>query len=145
MLTRWNDFERSLAVLDEFRRRMDTLFTDYDRGALSTGRTLWPKVNMYDADAKVVLEAEVPGVSKDDIDITVSQDVLAISVKRTAEVPESYSVHRRERGAIQFARSFTLPDKVDPEKVGAELKHGVLTITLEKAPEAQPKKITLKA
>lgn len=145
MLTRWNDFERNLAMLDEFRRRMDTLFGDFERGGLTTGSAAWPRVNMYDADSKVVLEAEVPGVSKDDIDIAVTQDVLAISGKRTAEVPEGYSVHRRERGAVQFARSFTLRDKVNPEKVGAELKDGVLTITLEKAPEAQPKKIALKA
>ncbi len=145
MLTRWNDFERSLAMLDEFKRRMDTMFTDYDRGTLPTGRSTWPRVNMYDADSKIVLEAEVPGVSKEDIDITVTQDVLAISGKRGVDVPEGYSVHRRERGAVQFARSFTLRDRVDPEQVGAELVDGVLTITLEKAPEAQPRKIALKA
>ncbi len=145
MLTRWNDFDRSLAMLDEFRRRMDTLFHDYDRGTFATGRTTWPRVNLYDADSRIVLEAELPGVSRDDLDITVTKDVLSISGKRTTDVPEGYSVHRRERGAIQFARSFTLPGKVDPEKVGAELADGVLTITLEKAPEAQPKKIALKS
>jgi HSP20 family protein len=145
MLTRWNDFERSLNMLDSLRRQMDTLFSDYDRGALPTYQSTWPRVNLYDADSKVVLEAEVPGVSKADLDITVTADVLAISGRRTAEVPAGYSVHRRERGAVQFARSFALRDKVDPEKVSAELKDGVLTITLEKAPEAQPRKITLKA
>ncbi len=145
MLTRWNDFDRSLAMMDEFRRRMNTLFNDYDRGGLPPGRATWPKVNLYDGDSQVVLEAELPGVTRDDIDITVTQDVLAISGRRSVDVPEGYSVHRRERGAVQFARSFSLPGKVDPEKVGAELTDGVLTITLEKAPEAQPKKITLKA
>lgn len=145
MLTRWNDFERSVAMLDEFRRRMDTLFSDYDRGAVPTANTAWPKVNMYDADAHVVLEAEVPGVLKDDIDITVTRDVLALSGRRNTTVPEGYSVHRRERGTLQFARSFALRDKVDPEKVSAELTDGVLTITLDKAPEAQPRKISVKA
>lgn len=145
MLTRWNDLERSAAMLDEFRRRMDALFSDPDRSAFPTAGTTWPRVNMYDADSQVVLEAEVPGVAKDDIDITVSHDVLAISGKRATDVPEGYSVHRRERGALRFARSFTLRDKVDPEKVGAELKDGVLTITLEKAPEAKPRKISVKA
>jgi len=145
MLTRWNDFDRSLAMLDEFRRRMDSLFTDYDRGTLKAAHATWPRVNMYDADSKVVLEAEVPGVSKDNLDITVTKDVLALSGVRRVDVPEGYSVHRRERGALKFARSFTLPDRVDPEKVAAELKDGVLTITLEKAPEAQPKKITVSA
>ncbi len=145
MLTRWNDFDRSLAMMDEFRRRMDTLFNDYDRGGLPPGRATWPKVNLHDGDSEVVLKAELPGVTRDDIDITVTQDVLAISGRRSADVPEGYSVHRRERGTVQFARSFSLPGKVDPEKVGAELTDGVLTITLEKAPEAQPKKITLKA
>ena len=145
MLTRWNDFERSVAMLDEFRRRMDAMFSDYDRGAFPTASTAWPRVNMYDADSQVILEAEVPGVSRDDVDITVTQDVLALSGRRSTNAPEGYSVHRRERGAMQFARSFSLRDRVDPEKVGAELKDGVLTITLEKAPEAQPRKISVKA
>lgn len=145
MLTRWNDFDRSMAMLDEFRRRMDTLFQDYDRGPLASERITWPRVNLYDADSKVVLEAELPGVSRDDVDITVTKDVLSISGKRTTDVPEGFSVHRRERGAIQFARSFTLPSKVDPEKVSAKLANGVLTITLAKAPEAQPRKIALKS
>lgn len=145
MLTRWNDYDRSFAMLDELRRRMDSLLSDWDRGGLATGAAGWPRVNLYDADSQVVLEAELPGVNKDDLDIQVTRDGLALSGKRAVEVPEGYSVHRRERGAIQFARSFTLRDKVDPEKVKAELKDGVLTLTLEKAPEAQPRKIALRS
>jgi HSP20 family protein len=145
MLTRWNDIDRSWAALHEFRRRMDSLFSDYDRGTHPTAAATWPRVNLYDADSRVVLEAEVPGVARDDIDITVTQDVLAISGRRSTAVPEGYSVHRRERGEVQFSRSFALRERVDPEQVSAELKDGVLTITLEKAPEAQPRKISLKA
>ncbi len=145
MLTRWNDFERSLAMLDEFRRRMDTLFSGFDQGAFPAATATWPRVNLYDADSKVILEAELPGVARDDLDITVTRDTLSLAGVRKTDVPEGYSVHRRERGEVRFSRSFALRDKVDPEKASAKLRDGVLTVTLEKAPEAQPRKIALKS
>ncbi len=143
MFARWNDFERELAVMDELRRRMDSLMHGYEPSGIPASQTGWPRVNLYDAESAVVLEAEVPGVAREDLEITVSQDTLTLAGKRAAEVPEGYSVHRRERGAVEFSRSFALREKVDPEKVTADLADGVLTITLHKAAEAQPRKITV--
>jgi len=130
-------------MLEDFRRRMDALFDGLDRGGLAASTATWPRVNLYDAGARMVLEAELPGVSRDDLDVTVTQDSLTLSGTRKTAVPEGYSVHRRERGDVQFTRSFSLRDPVDPEKVSAVLRDGVLTLTLEKIPEAQPRKIAL--
>ena len=70
---------------------------------------------------------------------------MTIKGERQDSAPEGYSVHRKERGAFRFTRSFALPAKVDVEKVQAVLKHGVLTVTLPKAKEAQPRQISVKA
>jgi HSP20 family protein len=61
------------------------------------------------------------------------------------DAPEGYAVHRQERAAINFARSVSLPCQVDTDKVAAHVKDGLLTVTMEKSKEAQPRQITIKA
>jgi HSP20 family protein len=158
MLTRFSDFDRTFAVMDQLRRRMDRLFDDYEParshdalGATRTGdaerlwaRSRWPQLSLADAGANLVLKVEVPGLSEKDVQLSIHQEVLTLSGERKSDTPEGYYVHRQERAPIKFARSFTLPCKVDPEKSSAALKDGVLTITLVKAPEAQPRQIAVK-
>ncbi len=152
-LTRWNndfgwgDIDRTLLALDELRRRMGRAFdeTGGERGSGIAGFANWPPINLYDTGSELFLRAEVPGVSEKDLDLQVNQDVLTISGQRQTEVPEGYSAHRRERGAMRFSRSFTLPFKVDPELCEANLKHGVLSLKIGKAPDARPRQITVKS
>lgn len=149
MLTRWGDFDRTFTMMDELRRRMDHVFEEYDGRARyaddTRASTAWPRLNLLDAGAALVVTAEVPGVAEKDVALTVNQDVVTLSGERKADAPEGYSVHRQERAARKFSRSFTLPAKVDAEKTTATLKNGVLTITMAKAAEAQPKQITVRA
>jgi HSP20 family protein len=105
----------------------------------------WPAINLYDEGNKLVLDAEVPGLSEKDIQLSLNQNILSISGERRVGAPKDYAVHRQERRAIRFARSFSLPCKVDTEKVAAQVKDGVLTVSMEKAKEAQPRQITIKA
>lgn len=152
-LTRWNndfgwgDMDRTFMALDELRRRMGRVFDEGsgDRVPGISGLASWPSVNLYDSGSEMVLRAEVPGVEEKDLDLRINQDVLTISGQRNAEVPEGYSAHRRERGAMQFSRSFTLPFKVDPESCDATLKNGILSVKIAKAPDARPRQITVKA
>jgi HSP20 family protein len=148
MLT-WDDIDRTFSAFDNFRRRMDRWYQDADgpRGALEGGfaRQTWPRTNIHDNGKELVLQAEVPGLSDKDIQLTVTQDAVALTGERKLDPPEGYSVHRQERGAWKLARSFTLPVKIDPEKVVATVKNGILTVTLAKAPESQPRKIAVKA
>lgn len=156
MLTRWNELglgglDRELSALNDLRNQMDRLFLDFERGwglgrepreesgwVASSG---WPRIALYDAGPELRLRAEVPGVSEKDLDISVEQSSLTIRGERATAVPEGYSVHRQERGARRFARSFTLPCRVDAEKVTANLKHGVLEMSLPKVVEEQPRQI----
>jgi HSP20 family protein len=108
-----------------------------------SGRS-WPTLNLYDEGNKLVLDAEVPGLAEQDIQLSINQNVLSISGERKVDAPEGYAVHRQERGAINFARSVSLPCQVDTDKVAAHVKDGLLTVTMEKSKEAQPRQITIK-
>lgn len=146
MLARWSDFGRGFGSVAELRRHMDRLFEEYDgRGEEDyAARAAWPRINVFDAGANLVVKAEVPGLAEKDLQITVNQDVLTVTGERKVDKPEAYSVHRQERAPFKFSRSFTLPTKVDSEKTSAAMKDGLLTITLPKAPEAQPRQIAIR-
>jgi HSP20 family protein len=151
MLSRLNDFDRTFDVLDELRRQMDRVWDDYD-GTWGFRRTptqtlsaaSWPRFNVHDAGANLVVTADVPGMTENDLVVSLEDGVLTVSGERKAFAPEGYAVHRRERAALQFARSVALPVKIDAERTTAAVKDGVLTITLAKAPEARPRQIAVR-
>lgn len=137
-------FDRPFDVLDELRRRMDRVFIDFDRGGVAPVNGDGPRANVVDTGADIVVEAEVPGVLDKDLKLTITQDTFTLEGERRADVPEGASVHRRERAPWKFARSFALPTKIDSERATADLRNGVLTVTLPKAAEVRPKHITVK-
>lgn len=143
MLRRWYNIDRDMAVMDEMRRRLEGLFGDVDARPTTRLSGSWPRANLYDAGTTLMAIVEVPGLNEDEIEIEAHQEALTISGHRKIETPEGFKVHRNERRPGRFSRSFGLPCKVDLEKTKANLKDGVLTITLEKAIEAQPKKIAV--
>ena len=154
MLTRWGDFDRTFTAMDELRRRMDRVFDEYGgyppyarpgHEEETRASAAWPRLNLLDAGAALVVTAELPGLSEKDVALTINQDVVTLVGARKSDAPEGYSVHRQERSAVEFSRSFTLPTKIDAEKTSATMKDGVLTITMAKAPEAQPKQIPVRA
>jgi HSP20 family protein len=143
MFGSFSDFGRTVAAMDELRRHVERAFGDAD--GVAPAQADWPRISLYDAGSALVLKADVPGVSEKDVQLSLVEDVLSIAGKRTLEAPAGYAVHRQERRALSFARSFALPAPVKADDVTAELKDGVLTVTLPKAPEAQPRQITVKA
>jgi HSP20 family protein len=152
MFSRFGEASRDFALLDEFRRRMDRVWEDIDPSWTATpsaGRTYtssaWPRVNLYDGGANLILKADVPGLSEKDVHVTLNESGVSISGERKLTPPEGYSAHRQERSSSSFSRSLTLPCKVNPEQTQASVKNGVLTVTLAKAPEAQPRQIAVQA
>jgi HSP20 family protein len=151
MLTRFEEFDHPFAAMDLLRRRMDRLFDEIQPGR-EGGRDverMWsgrfPRLSFADTGAGLVLEADLPGLDDKDVQLSIHQDVLTIRGERKQDTPQGFYVHRQERRPVRFSRSFALPCKVDPEKSEATLKNGVLTITLPKAVEAQPRQIAVKA
>jgi HSP20 family protein len=139
------DFDRSFLALDELRRQMDRLWEDFDHGSRgSQAEGNWPRANLADTGAELVLTAEVPGLSEKDLTLTLAQDSLTVKGTRNGKAPDGYSVHRQERNTVQFARTFAFPMAIDPEKTTASVKHGLLTVTLPKAAAVRPRQITVK-
>ena len=142
-LIRWSDPFREFAHLQD---RVNRAFSDaYGRGddGLTTPGTWVPPVDVFqNGDQEVVLKAELPDMTREDIDITVDNGTLTIrgEKKLSSEVKEE-SVHRIERRYGTFSRSFSLPQTVDAAKVGAEYKNGVLTVRLPLREEAKPRQI----
>lgn len=155
MLTRWNtgwsDFDEAFSAMSQLKTYMDRVFEDAFGGRAPDGGTLpffartWPRANLIDAGAKLILTAEVPGLSEKDIKLSLNQEVLTMSGERKVEAPEGYSAHRQERAAVSFSRSFALPCRVNAESTSAEVKNGILTVAIEKAADAQPRQIAVKA
>jgi len=152
MFSRLTDFDRTFDVLDELRRQMDRVWNDYD-GTVGTSAAAaqplssssFPRFDVTDAGANLVVTADVPGMTDKDLQVSLEGGVLTVAGERKADTPEGYTAHRRERGAFKFTRSLALPIKVDGDKTSATVKDGVLAITLSKAPEARPRQIAVRA
>lgn len=144
METRSSDIDMAFATMDELRRRIDQLFGDIDAGR-SSPPPLWPRLRVVDTGSALVVKAEVPGLSDKDVTLTIDQDVLTLRGEREPDAPEEYVAQRQERPPSRFARSVTLPCRIDPEETSASIANGVLTITLTKATEAQPRQISVRA
>jgi len=154
MLTRWNngwnDFDDVFSAMSELRERMDRVFDEAFGGRfwdqpLPFSAATWPRANLVDAGSNLILTAEVPGLSEKDVQLTLNQDVLTIRGERNVQAPEGYTVHRQERSAVKFSRSFALPCRVDAERTSATVKNGILTVMLEKAAEAKARQIAVKS
>jgi HSP20 family protein len=151
MLVRFNDRSRFPVFgatrglpVSSLRRELDRLFGDLER-APSFAALNTPAVTFSDAGETLSLRAELPGLSEKDIEISVTANALTVKAERKVEAPEGYAVHRRERQGFTFTQSYELPARIDPEGVKASLKQGVLTLTLPKVAEAQPKRVTVSA
>jgi len=141
----YSDFDRTIHLMEQLRRRMENVFEGFDAGEAGVGELgTFPRTNVYDTGKGYVFEMEVPGLSEKDINITLTQDVLTVSGERKADAPEGYTVHRQERLPYRFSRSYRVPARVNPDQCSATVKDGVLSVTLEKAAEVQPRQISVK-
>ncbi len=135
----WANFDRLHGEMD---RLLEGWGVDLTRGLVPS----YPPVNVWeDADAFYV-EAELPGMNQEQIQISVThKNQLMLQGERLDQEPEKGRWHRRERGFGRFQRVLKLPLPIDADKVEAKLEHGLLQLTLPKAEEAKPRKIAVKA
>jgi Molecular chaperone (small heat shock protein) len=108
----------------------------------TTSRPWVPAVDILETEDELVLKADVPEVELDDIDIRLENGTLTLKGERKFEKNEQHKgYHRIERSYGSFVRYFTLPESIDPERVRADYKNGVLTVTLPKKEVAKPRTI----
>lgn len=138
-LTRWNPF----VELDQIQQRLNRLFLDRPIKPNEEPFTdFMPAVDIQETDGEFIIKADLPEVRKEDIKVRVEDGVLAIEGERRQEKEETGKrFHKIEREFGRFVRRFALPTEIDPVKVRAEFKDGVLNVAVPKAPAAKPKTI----
>src|SRR3954469_20694731 len=105
----------------------------------------FPAINVYAPQDGIVIPAGVPGAKEDDLDITVHRDTVTLRGERQDQISEAGGYHRRERRSGAFGRTFSLPFQVDPERVEAKLRNGILTLMLQRPEQDKPKRIRISA
>jgi len=145
-ITRYSPFRTPLSDIALLQNRLNSIFSDYPKFSdenLTTGNFV-PPVDVYEDAHKVALKMEVPGIKQEDLDIRVENQTLTVKGERKFEKEEKEeNFHRIERSYGSFTRSFTLPQTVDTDNVGASYEDGVLTVTLNKKAEAKPKQVKI--
>jgi HSP20 family protein len=131
--------------MDRLRREMDRMLSDWPSSSGWTAAPAYPAMNVWTNQEGAVVTAELPGVSPEDIDISVVNETLTVTGTRQPEEIEGATYHRRERSKGKFTRSFQLPFRIEGDQVEAAFERGVLHITLPRAEADKPKKISVKA
>lgn len=123
------------------RKQIDSLFDEFDGGLMTRSSTFSVRTNVSETDDAIRITAELPGIEMKDIDVSVTGNRIVVQGQKQSEKEEKgedegREFHRVERSSGAFHRSMTLPFDIDPEKVEAATKDGVLTVTVPKPPEA---------
>mgnify|MGYP001054360038 CR=1 FL=1 len=134
----WADFETIRQGLDQLSRTLRQGERPYG------GPTVFPPINLYEDSRALIIKAELPGVSAENLDISLEGDTLTIKGRRSPYAEgQTPSFHRREIQAGNFSRALSLPVKIDPDAVTARLRNGILTISLNKAKEVRPRQVSV--
>ncbi len=142
-LSRWEPMNEMMTL----REAMDRLFDDaFTRPIRSNGHSIIPSIDMYQTNDDVVVKASLPGLRPDDVEITITADLLTLRGEfKNENENKDATWHIHEQSSGSFERSVMLPTEVQTDKAKAEFENGVLTITLPKAETVKPKTINIKA
>jgi HSP20 family protein len=141
----WRPFPEMARWERDMERMLGSFFTD-DRWRLAKGLGMHePSIDLYEEKDQIVVKAELPGMTKDDIQLSIAANVLTLKgEKKKEEEDKGKDYYRSERVYGAFMRALPLPAEIDPEKVHATFKNGVLEIRLPKSEEAKKREIKVK-
>ena len=141
----WEPFKEMMTLREAVDRLFDESFVRAPmRGVTQSGDRIYQlPVDAYTTDEALIVKASLPGVDPNQVDITLDGDNLTIRAEVKADEGHNYVIRERPSGV--FSRTLALNVPVQADKVTAEFKHGVLTLTLPKAEAAKPRKIAVKA
>lgn len=143
-ITKYDPFRELRSLQDEMNRLFLSNVARGDERELARGA--WtPSVDIFENKESLVIEAELPGMKPEDVNVSIENNVLTLHGERKFEKKdEGDNFHRVERSYGSFTRSFTLPPTVSSENVNAVFENGVLKLTLAKREEAKPRRIEIK-
>ena len=146
-IMRWNPWNEVSALQDRINRLFEDSFPAQRASANEPLPGEWqPVVDVFDTEDAILVQAELPGLKKEDISIEVKENVLTLKGERNEDKEvKAENYYRRERCFGRFQRSFNLPAAVDPEKIVASYKDGVLKVKITKPEEKKPKQIEIKS
>ncbi|MCE5336558.1 MAG: Hsp20/alpha crystallin family protein [Desulfobacteraceae bacterium] len=140
----WPGYSSALDDFEKARRHMDRLFSAFTgSGAAPASSGVFPPLIVTEEGDTVIVEAEIPGIGAQDLDISVIGRTLTLSGQRKPDETSDVNFHRRERKWGSFRKALTLPEDVNPDAIKAECRDGVLKIVLPKAESAKPRKIAI--
>ena len=143
-IVRFEPFRNLLTTQREFERLFKEAFSPMSGETEVSTRSWAPPVDIYETEDAIVLKAELPGIDPKDVEVRVEDNTLYLKGERNYEKEvKEQNYHRIERSYGSFARSFSLPNSIDAEKVKAEYKDGLLTLTMPKREETKPKTIKI--
>jgi HSP20 family protein len=145
-LARWDPWRNISTLQDRINRLFWDAFPEPRREEDEVGLGAWyPSVDIHESDEAIIVQAELPGLKKEDISIEVKENLLTLRGERAEDKEtKEENYYRRERSFGKFHRSFTLPAAVDSEKIVATYKAGVLEVKIPKPEEQKPKEIEIK-
>jgi HSP20 family protein len=127
--------------MERLRREMNSLFSNYGS---SSGSSTYPLMNVYDAKDNILVTAELPGLTKEQVNITFSDGILTVSGKQQPLAKtKGMTVVRNERSEGDFEKTLRVPFKIKREAIKASFSNGILTVTMPKAEEIKPKTIAI--
>ena len=132
--------------MERLRRQMDRMFGDWSgpAGIRSMAAGTFPAINVGASEEQVDVYVFAAGMDPKSLDISLHQSLLTISGERTIEPPENAQFYRQERFSGSFRRVVTLPEDVDPDRVKASYRDGVLQITIQRRETVRPRQIEVK-
>ncbi len=139
-LLRSSDPFENLFTIQE---RINKVFNDLLPSSEVDSTSRWvPAIDVFEKEGNIEIELEAPGIKEEDLKIKIEDGMLIISGERKFEKEDKKeNYYRMERSYGSFSRSFSLPDNIERDKIGAKYENGLLKITLPKKPESQPKEI----
>ena len=144
-VTSWSPFWQLSTLRDEIDRLFESPLTELTRSSQQFLGGWLPAVDLYEDKDNVFVKAELPGMKKEDIDISLHEGVLTLAGERKEEKEtKDAEVFRSERFLGRFQRTISLPSPVQMDRVSAAYKDGILTVTLPKTEEVKPKQIEVK-
>jgi HSP20 family protein len=140
-LVRWEPLREISSIQSEVNRLFNTFF---DTPVTATERRWVPAMDLVESEDHFVLRADLPGLTQDDVNVELEDNVLTVSGERKAEHEErKEGYHRVERAYGRFSRSLTLPDGIDPESVEARFENGVLEVRVPKPEQRKPQRVAI--
>lgn len=144
-VVRWDPLRNIATLQDRINRLFSDAFPQPDGGEEDLSVCAWrPLVDIYEEDQGIVIQADLPGVNKEDVSVEVKDNLLTIQGLRQVDSEASdEQYYRRERTCGTFQRAFTLRYSISPEAINASFKNGVLKIRIPSPKEEKPKQVTV--